>query len=579
MSVREPGFDGRAHRSSLASRPAPRVGSADDEGDLRLDGRGHRGGLLDEGWADDDWADDGWAHDGRGHDGRPHDGRRADGSAGRGSFPPGRGNAGGARRRRASWLRFVVLAVVVLVALIALLLWRASDGDGTATDADAAEPGAQQPAATSTPPVASTVIGDGAAAGGAVQADEVEFVDVDPLTFWIDPANGDEANDGQTPDRPWRSLQGALDRVEPGQTLFLMTGDHTGSHDRSAHFVAERGGTPDAWVTITAGPGERPVIAATSGNGLVVRASYVEVSGLEIRGEGFSESNPYGWGLLGHSAHHIRFVDNVVSGMAVGGIGAIETANLEVRSNEIYENSFWGTEQGSGISIWHATDHGTEPTADGYHDLIVDNVVYRNENKVNSRFRSEPAITDGNGIIVDQTDETGYTGRTLVANNLVFDNGGRAVLVLESSRVDVVHNTTFGNGRTEQLEGGPVELAAGRASDVRFFNNLAWSRDGKPALVYNTSTDVVTGGNLLVSSNQGPYTSASDVVVAVDPGLVAPGIDLGSADFSPRPGSTATQVGVGLDRPIVVDANGLPRPAIGAVGAFEPASGSVTSSD
>ncbi|MEM9614423.1 MAG: right-handed parallel beta-helix repeat-containing protein [Actinomycetota bacterium] len=409
-----------------------------------------------------------------------------------------------------------------------------------------------------------------AAAAGLLEARELPFVDTDPNTFWVGP-DGDEANDGQTPDAPWASLQGALDRVQPGQTIYLMTGDYTELHERQAHYVVERGGNADAWVTITAGPEQSPTILATVGNGISVRSDYVEVSGIELRGEGFSADNPYGWGVLVRDAHHVRITDNVVSGMPVGGIGSVGASNLVFSDNHVFENSFWGTEQGSGISIWNARDRGTEPDADGYHNVISGNVIYRNENKVPSRFRNNGSITDGNGIIVDQNDPTGYTGRTLVANNVIFDNGGRAILVLESSRVDVYHNTTYHNGRTGALEGGPVELAAGRANDVRFLNNLSWALPGAPALRYNTSNGIVTGGNLLVSTNQDAYAGDQDRVVTGDPGLVAPGLDPAAVDFHPVAGGLATQVGIGLDRPIGVDLDGSDRPTPGAVGAYEPA--------
>lgn len=413
-------------------------------------------------------------------------------------------------------------------------------------------------------------VGPTTTAVGLLEARELPFVDTDPNTFWVGPS-GDEGNDGQTPDTPWASLQGALDRVQPGQTIYLMTGNYTELHERQAHYVIERGGTADAWVTITAGPGHQPVILATVGNGISVRANYVEVSGIEMRGEGFSADNPYGWGVLVRDAHHVRVVDNVVSAMPVGGIGSVGASNLVFADNEVFENSFWGTEQGSGISIWNARDRGTEPDENGYHNVISGNIIYRNENKVPSRFRNNGSITDGNGIIVDQNDPTGYTGRTLVANNVIFDNGGRAILVLESSRVDVYHNTTYHNGRTGALEGGPVELAAGRANDVRFFNNLSWALPGAPALRYNTSNGIVTGGNVLVSTNQDAYASDQDRVTTADPGLTAPGLDPATANFHPAVGSTATQVGLGLDTPIPVDADGAARPSPGAVGALEPA--------
>ncbi len=480
---------------------------------------------------------------------------------------------------RQRWVSLVApVALIMAIVIVVVLLTGDGDGQEISTPDTTPEELAIQTGTSITLPRAVTSDEPGAAtstttAAGVLEARELAFVDTDPNTFWVDPAGGDESNDGQTPDTPWSSLQGALDRVQPGQTVFLMTGEYTDLHERQAHYVVERGGTADAWVTIAAGLGQEPVIVATVGNGIAVRADYVEVSGIEIRGQGFSADNPYGWGVLVRDVHHVRIADNTVSGMPVGGIGSVEASNLAFVDNEVFDNSFWGTEQGSGISIWHARDHGTEADENGYHNVISGNVVYRNENKVASRFRNNGAITDGNGVIIDQTDETGFTGRTLVANNVIFDNGGRAVLVLESSRVDVFHNTTYSNGRTGALEGGPVELAAGRANDVRFLNNLAWARPGAPALLYNTSNGIVTGGNLLVSTNQDAYAGERDRVVTDNPGLVAPGIDPAAVDFHPTAGSAATQLGVALDRSLPVDIDGVTRPAPGAVGAYEPPTG------
>ena len=139
-------------------------------------------------------------------------------------------------------------------------------------------------------------------------------------------------------------------------------------------------------------------------------------------------------------------------------ITSVESSNLEILHNEVFDNSFWGAEQGSGISFWRSVDAGVGPDADGYHDRIVGNIVYRNENKVFSQWRDGEVITDGNGIILDTSDDEGYTGRTLVANNVVFDNGGRGILVFGASRVDIVSNTTYRNGRTPGLLDGSFRL-------------------------------------------------------------------------------------------------------------------------
>lgn len=406
--------------------------------------------------------------------------------------------------------------------------------------------------------------------------------DADPHVLFVDPVTGDDSGDGQTSISAWRSLQTAFDRLTPGDTLFLMGGDYRGERLTrfSSHFEVTVSGTAERWIRIAAAPGQTPRIVATAGNGIELLGDYLTVEGLTVVGEGFGPDNDYGWGLMTRGNHHVRLAGNTISGMAVGGITSIEATNLEITGNEVHDNSFWGPEQGSGISLWHSRDAGTDPGPDGYHDRIVGNLVYRNENKVPSMFRSNRIITDGNGIIVDQADQMGYTGRVLVADNLIVDNGGRAVLVLESSRVDVVRNTTYHNARTAGLEGGPVELAAGRARDVRFVANLAWARPGGMAFFKARDTRaVVSDGNVFVTDQPVPQAAPNDLVTADGAGLVTlPAEDPSVADFRPAPASAL----VGRPAPallvasLTVDADGLARPRAGAaVGAFEPVSGAV----
>lgn len=395
---------------------------------------------------------------------------------------------------------------------------------------------------------------------------------VDPAVFYVSAHGGDDTADGQTPDTPWRSLQASLDRLGPGQTLYLMDGRYTElSHPGWAHVTVRVDGTPEAWITVTAAPGHDPVIVADSANGLVVQGRYVEVSDLTVTGEGFGPENGYGWGIHVRDTHHVRVADNRVSNMPVGGITAVGSTNVEVYRNEVFDNSFWGTEQGSGISFWHSTDHGTEPFEDGYHAKIVGNVVYRNENRVFSRWApGQQIISDGNGIIVDENRSTGYTGRTLIANNVLFDNGGRAVMINLADRIDIVHNTTYRNGRTTDLAGGPVEMGVALSDDVLLLNNLSWARNGYPALQLRDPGHVVMGGNVFVTTEPTDFETGLDLVVTDAPGLVAPSTDPRLADFRPRPSSTVIDRAIETPLRVGFDADGNPRPVGAAdVGAYE----------
>ncbi|MEM8924720.1 MAG: right-handed parallel beta-helix repeat-containing protein [Actinomycetota bacterium] len=396
--------------------------------------------------------------------------------------------------------------------------------------------------------------------------------ETDPTTLFVSPLLGDDANDGQTPDQPWASLATALTRVEPGSTLHLMTGVYDEvSEPRAAHYVIDTDGTVDDPIRITAAPGAQPVIVATEGNAIEVRADHVEVSGLEVQGRGFDQENAYGWGIFVHDAHHVAVTGNRISAMAVGGITSIRSSNLAIVDNEVFDNAFWGSEQGSGISLWRSEDHGLGPDEEGYHDRIVGNRVYRNENKVYSRWHTDrPTIANGNGIIIDTSDGTGYPGRVLVANNVVFDNGGRAVLVLDASQVDIVHNTTFRNGRTADLDGGRAEIAARRAREVRVLNNLVWALPGVPAVTVGESTLVELGGNVLVTDAGPGPASALDLVVDGDPGLRNPSVDPSTADLRPLAYSIARGRALATNPSVTSDVDGRDRPFDGATaGAYE----------
>jgi parallel beta-helix repeat protein len=395
--------------------------------------------------------------------------------------------------------------------------------------------------------------------------------DADPHLLFVDPVHGDDGNDGQTSAQSWASLQHGLDQIGPGDTLYLMSGDYRGElHPGTSHFLLERSGTPEEWIRIAAAPGQSPVVVAEAGNALEVRGSYVEVADLRIIGRGFDKDNHYGWGLLTRSNRHVRFIGNTISDMAVGGITSVEATNLEIVENTVFDNAFWGPEQGSGISVWHSRDAGTDPGPDGYHDRIIANTVYGNENKVFSQWRDRPIITDGNGIIVDSGNETGYTGRTLIANNVVFDNGGRGVLVLDSSRVDVTHNTTYHNGSTEGLEGGPAELVSAGANDVRFFDNLAWSRPGAAPVQVRHSRQVTSGGNAYVGEVPRGTVTGADLVLPDNPGLANPSDDPAVADFRPLASSPLLGRAVAVDPFVPLDADRKTRPVEGAaIGAYE----------
>ncbi|MEO8615214.1 MAG: DUF4082 domain-containing protein [Luteolibacter sp.] len=110
--------------------------------------------------------------------------------------------------------------------------------------------------------------------------------------------------------------------------------------------------------------------------------------------------------------------------------------------------------------------------------LIQGNKVYGNEGMI--PWRQVNGFSDGNGIIVDTNQLTksdynfsnapDYAGRTLVQNNLAYNNGGSGIHSFQSSHVDIVHNIAYRNSASPRLTYS--QIFAGYSTDVRMMNNI-----------------------------------------------------------------------------------------------------------
>lgn len=398
---------------------------------------------------------------------------------------------------------------------------------------------------------------------------------VNGQVFYVSANSGNDGNDGLSTSSPWRSLQSGIKRLQAGQTLLVMDGDYRELKvDGQVHYSVDRGGSSGNWIRIANAPGHNPVIVASRGTGILVQAPYVEVSGLRVRGSGFSQSNNWGIGISVTDTHNVRVVGNRISDMPLSGISIVDSSKFQIIGNDVSNNSFWSPLQGSGISIWHSRNKGQGADSDGYHNRIIGNRVYGNENKVKSSHKNYEVITDGNGIIVDSTQETGYSGRTLIANNLVYDNGGRGVIIWKADRVDVLFNTAYQNGQTDGIAGGAAELAAGRSNDIKIANNVGWARSGLPAIIFDAVSNGRSYSNVLVSDSPSGHASGDDIIHSGNPGFRNASTNPGSADF--RPNSNSVLKGrstnapgfIGTDLVGTSRRNGTPD-----IGAFEAEAG------
>lgn len=347
-------------------------------------------------------------------------------------------------------------------------------------------------------------------------ADEV----VTPPGLYVSPS-GDDANSGASPEDAFETLAYAVKQLNPGDTLWVLEGEYVENERKDSGVVVDRSGTDDDWIRIAAFPGAAPVIRTDHKNGMKIEgASYVEVRGLTFVGsidQSRLDADPTDYSGAGINVdaiytdgvrnHHVRVTGNTISGFGAGGIPVTGTSHVEIRDNLIFNVASVDPSQHSGISILEPFNLGFPDDQDGYSNYITGNTVYGVENTVRD---VNGLITDGNCVILDRTNKNDYEGRTLVANNFCVDNGGRGVQVYQSSRVDVVNNTLFGNSRSDEIAARGGDLGAFESEDVTFANNLVFTLGGHhPARAFQSS-EISFENNLFVATRGADYDGSQN---------------------------------------------------------------------
>jgi parallel beta-helix repeat protein len=197
-----------------------------------------------------------------------------------------------------------------------------------------------------------------------------------------------------------------------------------------------------------------------------------------------------------------------------------------------------------------------------YRNYIVGNFVYNNYCNLPFRYlRPVPAITDGNGIIVDTSSHItrmpnmpsypAYQGRTYIANNIVFANGGKGIVANASSHIDVVNNTVYNDEKTDSRYVNVGEITANKLSeDVHFYNNIVVNLNGKrvEGAAGGTYDHNVLSGSTI--SSVGPNDVVRDPVLA-NPTADGSVSNPSPTDFAPKANSPALRSGTNNGAPAV----------------------------
>jgi uncharacterized protein YjdB len=296
--------------------------------------------------------------------------------------------------------------------------------------------------------------------------------------FYVAP-NGSDANSG-TLLAPWRTIQKALNTLQPGQKAFVRAGTY-----REA-LTLDRAGTASAPITIEAYPGERPVIDGEHTR----RPLVIESGGGYFRIKGFILDRDCctSGGHIDVYGHHIEIVDNEMRNGRGKGVYTDEGSRfVHIIGNWIHHNVTSGGQQDHGIYL-QGTDHfvannvihdhpdgfGIQIYDSGTRMIVVSNTVTNNGHS---------------GIVVGGS---GGVSNVTIRNNILANNNSYGVQMDSScptSNVVINNNVIFGND-AGAVEGGCSSVSAsGNISANPLFVNpgSSSSRDlrlqsGSPAI-------------------------------------------------------------------------------------------------
>jgi len=242
-------------------------------------------------------------------------------------------------------------------------------------------------------------------------------------TFYV-ATNGNDAYPGSV-DLPFRTVGKGVGALRAaGDTLYIRAGTYT-----SAIYPAVSG-TAAAWITISAYPGELPILdgagASVGGSGVEptsVAVQYLRVVGLASRNwqsSGFSNG-------FNFPSSHVEFRDCIADGNGINGIAFYKASGVLIQNNIVAHNGNRLPSFSSGVNLF---------TAGG---TFQDNVVRGNVSFENVDISSNHS--DGSGFILDENS----TG-ALFDSNIAFGNGGSCIRLTNSSGSHIINNTCHHNG-------------------------------------------------------------------------------------------------------------------------------------
>jgi hypothetical protein len=254
-------------------------------------------------------------------------------------------------------------------------------------------------------------------------------------TLWVGRAGSDSAPGTRT--YPLRTLDGALGRARPGQTVLVRSGTYPELTEASPR---GRAGAP---ITLRPAPGARPV---ASGGFKLIGASHVRVEGMTFDGSG----NPGGFGVSVWSSHDVVLSHNEITGYgsAQGVLIKERSTGIRVIANHIHD---LGVRQRYEHGIYCESARGTVIADNVIHDIPSGYGVHLFGDCDGTRIVRNTIAHNGlSGILIGGNDSRGTADGTLIARNVIADHlveawseYGFAVTEYQAGRGNVVRENVF----------------------------------------------------------------------------------------------------------------------------------------
>jgi parallel beta-helix repeat protein len=294
-----------------------------------------------------------------------------------------------------------------------------------------------------------------------------------PADVFVDPA-GDDAAAG-TMGSPLLTVQAAVDRVAPGQTVWLEAGSY-------GPFQMHRSGTAENPISVAARRQGSARIAAVAGAPTVDLAAVSNIALLNLDIEGPDGSLTTAVRIDRSSA--VLVEGSTVHGTRGGfGIDVRYSADITVRSNDIQHNA-------AGIRLYGEQDPSS------VHDVLIEaNRIHDND----SMLLNDPAPDNdygGNGIIWHKV-----SGPTVARANMLWGNraashdygsDGGAFEIWGSSNLEISGNVAWDNVNVLETGSDGPDCA-----NILFRRNVAFVTTSGVGLLLRCARDSVFANNVL----------------------------------------------------------------------------------